>query len=100
MNFYAIDSNKSILMSNMNNMNNISNTDTKDSMLIRNYCSDTVLMYKDVYNALSDGFDEFQTDCGVGVPKSKMMSYIMSKTKGSVSPYKLDEILSEFEKGK
>jgi hypothetical protein len=66
------------------------------------FCSlcDNVAMYRDIYKALADGFDELQTDCFTGVSKSDMMMYIMNKTKGSVNPYELEEILSKFEKGK
>lgn len=72
----------------------MNNTDKK---IIRNYAADDVAMYRDVYNALSDGFDELQKDSD-GVLKSDMIKYIMKKTKGSVNPMKLEIILSEFEK--
>jgi hypothetical protein len=72
----------------------------KETHIFRNYTSDKVAMYRDIYKALADGFDELQTDCFTGVSKSDMMMYIMNKTKGSVNPYELEEILSKFEKGK
>lgn len=70
---------------------------SKDKKIFRNYACDDVAMYRDVYNALADGFDELQTDSD-GVLKSDMIKYIMKKTKGSVNPMKLEMILSEFEK--
>lgn len=70
---------------------------SKDKKLFRNYTCDDVAMYRDVYNALSAGFDELQKDSD-GVLKSDMIKYIMKKTKGSVNPMKLEMILSEFEK--
>lgn len=71
---------------------------SKDKKLFRNYTCDDVAMYRDVYNALADGFDELQTDCMVGVSKAEMVKYIMQKTRGTVNPMKLEMILSEFEK--
>ena len=70
---------------------------SKDKKIFRNYACDDVAMYRDVYNALADGFDELQTDLD-GVLKSDMIKYIMKKTKGSINPMKLEIILSEFEK--
>lgn len=68
-----------------------------DRKIFRNYASDNVAMYRDIYNALAEGFDELQKDFD-GVSKSEMIKFIMKKTKGCINPIKLEIILSEFEK--
>ena len=41
---------------------------TKKDHIFRNYTNDRPLMYKEVYSALCDGFDELQKDfCGVQI---------------------------------
>jgi len=69
-----------------------------DKKLIRNYCSDTPAMMRDIYIALCKGFDEMQDDSFVGVDKGKMIGFIMKETRGSVNPMVLNEILKDFEK--
>ena len=65
--------------------------------VFRNYASDTAIMYRNIYIALCEGFDELQKDFN-GVDKQEMIKYIMRKTKGHVNPMQLEMILKEFEK--
>lgn len=63
----------------------------------RNYCSDKPAMYRDIYIAICECFDEHQKDED-GVDISVMISHIMRKGRGSYNPMIVSEILKEFEK--
>lgn len=65
--------------------------------VVRNYASDDIAMYRDIFIALDKGFNELQKDFS-GVLKSEMIKYVMKETKGNINPMKLETILSEFEK--
>jgi Ca2+-binding EF-hand superfamily protein len=67
-----------------------------EPMVFRNYASDTCLLYKEVYNYMCEAFDLYQKD-GKGVPKSKIFTYIMKKSRGRCNPMILNELLKEFE---
>lgn len=65
--------------------------------VFRNYTYDRPAIFRDIYIALCDGFDELQLDEFQGVDKQEMIKYIMRKTKGAANPMQIEMILKEFE---